>query len=351
MSNETTPARLPAIAAPLLGWYHSQSRSLPWRDNPQPYYVWVSETMLQQTRVEAVKPYFERFVKALPTIQDLAEAPPDSLLKLWEGLGYYNRARNLQRAAKLVVQKYGGVLPANYDELLSLPGIGRYTAGAICSIAYEMPVPAVDGNVLRVISRVLASYEDILKEKTRRMIEQKLQPVIPEGCARHFNQALMELGAIVCLPKAAAKCSQCPIRQICLAFDRQITAELPAKTLKKVRRMEEKTIFRFIYQNKIAFRQRCDRGLLAGMWELPQADGHLSTDEAAAFAKQHGFSVCTLKTLGKAKHIFTHIEWHMIGYEIAVASAPPDIPFTWLSTKDLIDRFAVPSAISAYVFK
>lgn len=351
MSHKTAPTDLSIIAKPLLCWYHSHSRTLPWRDDPQPYYVWISEIMLQQTRVEAVKPYFERFIAALPTIQALADVPPDKLLKLWEGLGYYNRARNLKRAAVLIMEKYGGRLPADYDELLTLPGIGRYTAGAICSIAYEIPAPAVDGNVLRVISRVLASHDDIMKDSTRRKIEQTLLPAIPKDACRHFNQALMELGAMICLPKGAAKCPECPLKQICLAYDRDIVAELPAKSPKKSRRIEEKTIFRFVYQDKIAFRQRSNRGLLAGMWELPQADGCLTPKDAADFAAQNGLSVCCIKPLEKAKHIFTHMEWHMIGYEITVAALPDDTPFTWLTAQELVDNFAVPTAISAYVFQ
>ena len=199
------------IVTPLLSWYDKHARVLPWREDTAAYRVWVSEIMLQQTRVEAVKPFFERFIKALPDVQALSEAPEDELLKLWEGLGYYNRVRNMQKAARVIVSEYGGDFPADYEKLLSLPGLGHYTAGAVSSIAFGIPMPAVDGNVLRVLSRVTASYEDVLKQSVKTAMEAEVKKIIPADRAGDFNQALIEIGAIVCVPNGKAKCEICPL--------------------------------------------------------------------------------------------------------------------------------------------
>lgn len=342
---------LSEIVTPLLRWYHSQARILPWRENPEPYYVWISEIMLQQTRVEAVKPYFDRFITALPTVQALAEVPENDLLKLWEGLGYYNRARNLQKAAKQIMQDYAGTLPKSYDDLLSLPGIGRYTAGAIASIAYHISVPAVDGNVLRVITRLIASREDIMKEKTRKMIENYLQEIMPIDKAGDFNQALMELGAMVCLPKGAAKCPLCPLKQLCLSHAENCTSEIPVKAPKKARRLESYTMLRLQYQDKIAVQQRPNKGLLANMWELPHMDGHLSIEEIKNHVTTLGLQIQTIEALPPSKHIFTHIEWHMIGYAITLYAIPKQSPWYWISRTDRAESFAIPTAFKAYVTK
>lgn len=232
---------LKQIVKPLLSWYDGHARVLPWRENRHPYRVWVSEIMLQQTRVEAVKPFFERFIKALPDVKSLAECPEDELLKLWEGLGYYNRVRNMQKAAQTVMEQYDGAFPADYEKLLSLPGIGHYTAGAIGSIAFDIPMPAVDGNVLRVLARVKASYEDILKQSVKSSMEKEVRKIIPADRAGDFNQALIELGAIVCVPNGKARCGACPLAFCCMAREKGIVDELPKKKAKKERRLEQKT--------------------------------------------------------------------------------------------------------------
>ena len=342
---------LSEIVTPLLRWYHSQARILPWRENPQPYYVWISEIMLQQTRVEAVKPYFDRFITALPTVQALAEVPEGDLLKLWEGLGYYNRARNLQKAAQQIMNDHAGNLPASYDTLLALPGIGRYTAGAIASIAYHICVPAVDGNVLRVITRLIASREDIMKEKTRKMIEAYLQEIMLIDTAGDFNQALMELGAMVCLPKGTAKCPLCPLKQLCLSHAEDCTSEIPVKTPKKARRIENHTMLRLQYQDKLAFQQRPNKGLLANMWELPHIEGHLSIEEIKNHVANLGLQIEDIQTLPPAKHIFTHIEWHMIGYAITLRALPLHSPWHWISHTDRAESFAIPTAFKSYILK
>ena len=316
---------LDAIAAPLLRWFHSEKRALPWREEPTPYRVWVSEIMLQQTRVEAVKPYFERFVAALPDIRALARADEDTLMKLWEGLGYYSRARHLQSAARLICSDHGGKIPARFDDLLTLPGIGRYTAGAVASIAFGERRPAVDGNVLRVIMRLLACPADILKESTKRAVEEALIARLPEN-AGDFNQALMELGALVCLPRGAARCPSCPLERLCLAKEANLQAELPQKTPPKRRRTEKLTIFLLSKNGKIALKKRPSQGLLAGLWGFPAMEGHLKKDEAAKTLQALGLIPAKLHALPAAQHIFSHITWQMVGWHVELAETSSDEP-------------------------
>ena len=314
---------LDVIAAPLLRWFHSEKRALPWREEPTPYRVWVSEIMLQQTRVEAVKPYFERFVAALPDVRALARADEDTLMKLWEGLGYYSRARHLQSAARLICSDHGGEIPAHFDDLLALPGIGRYTAGAVASIAFGERRPAVDGNVLRVIMRLLACPADILKESTKRAVEEALIARLPED-AGNFNQALMELGALVCLPRGAARCPSCPLERLCLAKEANLQAELPQKTPPKRRRTEKLTIFLLAKNDKIALEKRPAQGLLAGLWGFPAMEGHLKKKEAAEALQAIGLIPAKLHALPAAQHIFSHITWQMVGWHVELAETSSD---------------------------
>ena len=316
---------LDAIAAPLLRWFHSEKRALPWREEPTPYRVWVSEIMLQQTRVEAVKPYFERFVAALPDVRALARADENTLMKLWEGLGYYSRARHLQSAARLICSDHGGEIPAHFDGLLALPGIGRYTAGAVASIAFGERRPAVDGNVLRVIMRLLACPADILKESTKRAVEEALIARLPEN-AGDFNQALMELGALVCLPRGAARCPSCPLERLCLAKEANLQAELPQKTPPKRRRTEKLTIFLLSKNGKIALKKRPSQGLLAGLWGFPAMEGHLKKNEAAKTLQALGLIPAKLHALPAAQHIFSHITWQMVGWHVELAETSSDEP-------------------------
>ena len=316
---------LDVIAAPLLRWFHSEKRALPWREEPTPYRVWVSEIMLQQTRVEAVKPYFERFVAALPDVRALARADEDTLMKLWEGLGYYSRARHLQSAARLICSDHGGEIPAHFDDLLALPGIGRYTAGAVASIAFGERRPAVDGNVLRVIMRFLACPADILKESTKRAVEEALIARLPEN-AGDFNQALMELGALVCLPRGAARCPSCPLERLCLAKEANLQAELPQKTPPKRRRTEKLTIFLLAKNGKIALQKRPAQGLLAGLWGFPAMEGHLKKKEAEEALQAIGLIPAKLHALPAAQHIFSHITWQMVGWHVELAETSSDEP-------------------------
>ncbi len=349
---------LERIVQPLLHWYKNEGRILPWRENQNPYYIWISEIMLQQTRVEAVKPYFSRFITALPTISALAAVPEEELLKLWEGLGYYSRARNLKRAAEKIMAEHSGLLPADFNLLLALPGIGRYTAGAISSIAYGKRVPAVDGNALRIIMRLLACHDDILKEKTRRQVETWLLDILPPDSGA-FNQALMDLGASVCLPKKAAKCPDCPLKQLCLAYDRNEVSQLPVKTKKTVRRIEARTVLLVIADEKIALQQRPPKGLLAGLWELPNFTGTLSADEIRQKLSDLGLHSHSLLPLAPSRHIFSHIEWHLTAYcaviepagvaEDRKAYGKTDTVLCWSKKAELQDRYALPSAFIPYV--
>lgn len=338
---------LPPIAEPLLRWYDANRRILPWRENPLPYYVWVSEIMLQQTRVEAVKPYFDRFIAALPDLPALADAPQEQLLKLWEGLGYYSRARNLQKAARLVMEQFGGRLPADFTALLSLPGIGRYTAGAIASIAYGLPTPAVDGNVLRVAARLLDSDADILQPNVKRAVEQAVERVLPSARPGDFNQAIMELGATVCGPGGAPKCLLCPLRELCAGFLSGRAEKLPVRAAKKPRRIQERTVFLLLYKGRIGLLRRPEKGLLAGLWELPSCEGFLSPGQVREQLVAWGLCGGSPSPLPAAKHIFSHVEWRMQGLLVPVTSAQ-DTPFTWASYDELRGRYPLPSAFAAY---
>lgn len=346
---------LDRIAEPLLQWYDSGRRILPWRENPKPYYVWLSEIMLQQTRVEAVKPYFDRFVQHVPDIGTLAELEDEQLVKLWEGLGYYNRVRNLKKAAGIIMDQYGGIMPSEYESLLRLPGIGSYTAGAVASIAYGCSVPAVDGNVLRVISRLRMDGEDILSQKTKARVEKELAAVIPEQRPGDFNQALMELGAMVCLPNGEPKCSVCPWETFCEAHLAGKTSEYPKKKAKKARTVEEKTVLVIRDEDRAAFRKRPEKGLLAGMYEFPVLEGYRSEEEVLEYLRTVGLKVLHIKAIGEAKHIFTHKEWHMKGYAIRVdelerpqSKTPGREDWIFIDKEEAGRRYPIPSAYAAY---
>ena len=352
---------LSIIIEPLLAWFEENARTLPWRENVTPYRVWVSEIMLQQTRVEAVKPFFERFMKRLPDIQALAECPEEELLKLWEGLGYYNRVRNMQKAAIQVMEEYGGELPADYEKLLELKGIGSYTAGAIASIAYGIPVPAVDGNVLRILTRVSADDTDIMKQSFRTEIEKRLRELMQEktlfqeDVSGKFNQALMELGATVCVPNGAPDCEVCPWRSFCRARLEGKIAELPVKSKAKERRIENRTVLVIRDGDRVAIRKRPAKGLLAGLYELPNIEGHYTQEETLAIVKDMGLSPIRIQPLEEAKHIFSHIEWRMIGYAILVEEADMCIQeeidaqkLIFAEAADSEEKYAIPAAFAAY---
>lgn len=334
----------------LIEWYRQNKRILPWRDIEDPYRIWVSEIMLQQTRVEAVKEYYERFLAELPDVASLANVSEDKLLKLWEGLGYYNRVRNMQKAAQQIVEEYEGVFPKTFEDIRCLKGIGNYTAGAIGSFAFGIPKPAVDGNVLRVVSRLTGSQEDIGKASVRSKIEEALQQVIPKDAAGDFNQGLIELGAIVCGPNGAPKCQECPLAHLCEACLKGIQDQIPVKSKAKERRIEKKTILILKDGDTVAIRKRDSKGLLAGLYEFPNVEGHLSEDEVIAYCKSIGLSSLRVKKLDAAKHVFSHVEWKMIGYYIHVDELEKNCKEELLFVRwdEIEEQYPMPSAFEKY---
>ncbi|HHV10041.1 MAG TPA: A/G-specific adenine glycosylase [Clostridiales bacterium] len=337
----------------LLDWFDYNARILPWRENPKPYYVWISEIMLQQTRVEAVKGYFDRFIEALPDVEALAKVDEERLLKLWEGLGYYNRVRNMQKAAIKIMEEYRGEIPADYKKLLDLPGIGTYTAGAVASIAYQIPVPAVDGNVLRVTKRMACSFDDITKDSVKKELWQELYDIMPQDRPGDFNQSLMELGATVCLPNGKPLCDKCPVMHLCKAFKEDKIMQIPVKPVKKERRIEERTILLIEYQDKFTLHKRLERGLLAGLWELPSLDARLRPGETAERLKEMGVELAEITPLGEAKHIFSHVEWHMVGYHVRAGrldlSRMEEKKFILAGKDEIDEKYSIPNAFSSYI--
>ncbi len=337
----------------LLDWYEQNARILPWREDPKPYYVWISEIMLQQTRVETVKTYFERFIKEFPTLRDLADAPEDKLLKMWEGLGYYNRAKNLQKTAQLVFEVFDGELPSDHNRLRALPGIGTYTARAISSIAFQNPVAAIDGNVLRVMKRAAGSYDNVMKEKVRRELEEELTRIIPKDRPGDFNQAVMELGALVCLPNGRPLCESCPLMHLCKAFHQGIQMKLPVKDEKKPRKIEERTIYILEYNKRFALHKRPEKGLLAGMWELPGAEGRGTIRDVKNWIRDQQDKdssdkvIFNIEDFGVYRHVFTHIEWHMTGYYVTLAKPVGD--FIYVDADEIEKKYAVPSAFAPFM--
>ena len=349
-----------SLTVPLLDWYRKEGRTLPWREGKNPYRIWISEIMLQQTRIEAVKPYFERFMKELPDIASLAAVPEDKLLKLWEGLGYYSRARNLKKAAEVMTQRHEGKMPASYEELKNLPGIGPYTAGAIASLAFGIPVPAVDGNVLRVLSRVCLNREEIGKPAVRSGAWQALIDGMPKDDPGAFNEAIMELGETVCLPNGKPLCEACPLRGICLARKAGCQEELPSRAEKKQRRAEERTVLLFAWDGKVCIRKRPAKGLLAGLYEFPSLDGKLSPEETEERLRKEypALPPFLAESVGETVHIFSHVEWHMRGIRICLqekeASFPPFTDGSLagsfpVNTDECRNTYAIPGAYNFFL--
>ncbi|MBR6106939.1 MAG: A/G-specific adenine glycosylase [Oscillospiraceae bacterium] len=329
----------------LLAWFAEHARDLPWRRGREPYHVWLSEIMLQQTRVEAVKPYYARFLAALPDIRALSECPPDRLMKLWEGLGYYSRARNLQKAAQQVMTEHGGVFPHTYDAIRALAGIGDYTAGAVSSICFDLPEPAVDGNVLRVWTRLLGDARCTDDQKVKREIRDALRTVYaqtPQGQRGQLTQALMELGATVCVPNGAPHCAECPLAAQCTAHRTDTAPEYPVRKAKKARRIENYTVYILQCGDEIAVQKRPDSGLLAGLWELPHLDGTRGAQAAVRDIADWQTGAAELLSVRHRTHIFTHIEWHMTAVHLLVTKKPPC--FTWVNAAQLETDTALPTA-------
>ena len=324
----------------LVNWYPAHHRDLPWRGTRDPYAVWVSEIMLQQTRVAAVIPYYTQFMQELPDVAALAAVSDDRLNRLWQGLGYYSRARNMKRAAIEVQQRFGGRMPASYEALLSLPGIGSYTAGAIASIAFSERVPAVDGNVLRVMARLNDDPSDIADPATKRRVFSELSAVMPDDPGT-FNQALMELGATVCVPNGLPACEICPMKAVCRARQNGTAASLPVKSAKKPRTVEEKTVFALTVNGRPLLRKRPNHGLLAGLYELPNVPGTL--DEAAAMDRLSAWGLHPIGAVSRYRrtHVFTHIEWHMLIYAMEISGDGVGDWTVWDGSQSVPTAFAV----------
>ena len=336
---------LSALPAVLLPWYAQHKRSLPWRADREPYHIWLSEIMLQQTRVEAVKGYYTRFLSALPTVEALANCDDDALHKLWEGLGYYSRVRNLKKAARVITDRYGGRFPTSHAEILALPGIGEYTAGAICSIAYNLPTPAVDGNVLRVCARLLDDPSPIDAPATKKQITAQLAEIYPKE-AGNFTQALMELGATVCGPNRKPDCASCPCMHFCLGCRNGTAESLPVKSPKKSRRQEDMTVFILRCNDHYALNKRPDTGLLAGLWEFPNIPGKFSTSQALVEAEKLGITPREIFREVEKKHIFTHIQWNMTGIFMETGEMKPR--FHWFTAAQINAQAALPTAFRQF---
>ncbi len=336
------------LADKVLAYYQEHRRTLPWRENPLPYHIWLSEIMLQQTRVDTVIPYFERFTLALPTIQRLAEASEDELLKLWEGLGYYSRVRNLQKSAKILVSKYNGELPSSKSELMKLPGIGAYTAGAIASIAFGQKESAVDGNLIRIGTRLTAYSGPLTNAEGKKAMESFWTSHLPEQSAGDFNQALMDIGATICLPNAQPLCLICPLREFCKAHAQGNPTDYPAKELKKKRKIERKTLFVLRKDSLVLLEKREARGLLAGLLQFPMTDGYLSEDEVLSYLQGRSLHPLRIKSGLRSKHIFSHIEWHIRSWEIQLDPfLVQEEDLLWIEAADL-DRIALPTAFAPW---
>ena len=334
--------KLPQV---LLPWYRENKRDLPWRWDKEPYHVWLSEIMLQQTRVEAVKGYYARFLDVLPTISHLAACDDDLLHKLWEGLGYYSRVRNLKKAAVKIMEEHDGIFPGEYEAIRALPGIGDYTAGAVSSICFDRKTPAVDGNVLRVVSRILEDVTPIDLPAQKKKVNDLLKAIYPEE-AGEFTQALMELGATLCGPNWKPRCVECPCRDFCGGAIHGTAEQFPVKSPKKEKRVEEKTVFIFSCDGRYALRKRPEEGLLAGLWEFPNVPNKLDTEAALAQAEAFGLRPREIRRQAERKHIFTHIRWEMRGIYLEVAEPAGD--FTWLTAQEIEEQAALPTAFRQF---
>ena len=336
---------LSALPGALLPWYGENRRDLPWRADREPYHIWVSEIMLQQTRVEAVKGYYTRFLQALPTVEALASCDDELLHKLWEGLGYYSRVRNMKKAAIAIMDLHMGRFPQTYKEVLALPGIGEYTAGAICSIAWDLPTPAVDGNVLRVYARLLDDHRPMDALEVKKEVCAALERIYPPE-AGDFTQALMELGATLCGPNRPPECEKCPCAAFCLGCQRGTAGVLPQRLPKREKRQEDRTVFILSCDGAYALRKRPDKGLLAGLWEFPNVSGRLTLGQALEQLEQWGIPVRELRMELERKHIFTHIRWDMKGLYLEVTKQAG--PFTWLTAERIDAQAALPTAFRQF---
>ncbi len=336
---------LESLPGALLPWFDENKRDLPWRKDTQPYHVWLSEIMLQQTRVEAVKGYYSRFLQELPTIVALSKCDDERLHKLWEGLGYYSRVRNLKKAAQIIVDEYGDRFPENYEKILALPGIGEYTAGAICSISFRQKTPAVDGNVMRVYARLMNDDTPIDQPNFKAKVRLELASIYPDR-AGDFTQALMELGATLCGPNWAPRCEECPCKGFCQGFRMKTAEKLPVKLPKKQKKQEKRTVFILEHEGEYALVKRPDSGLLASLWQFPDVEGTLEVAEAVLRVESWGLPVQDVQRQLEKRHIFTHIVWNMRGFYMKVSRKSDE--FSWFSAEDITNNTALPTAFRQF---
>ncbi|MGB4588030.1 MAG: A/G-specific adenine glycosylase [Clostridiaceae bacterium] len=331
----------------ILTWYKGFRREMPWREEPSPYRIWISEIMLQQTRVDTVIPYFNNFMEKYPTIESLASSDEDELMKYWEGLGYYSRIRNIRETAINIMSNYNGQIPETYDELIKLKGIGEYTAGAIASEAFGQKVPAVDGNVFRVFARLTAKEEDLRDLKFQKKLKEAVKSVLPETEVGDFNQGLIELGALICIPKGSPKCGLCPVKDLCLSNKLNLQDKIPFKSKAKERVIQEKTVFILQYEDKFAVRKRDDQNLLAGLFEIPNVEGFYTLDEARTVVEEMGFVVSDLHMIKDRKVVFTHIEWILQGYYVHVQNE--NERFIFDTKENLEQNYTLATAFRTYL--
>lgn len=335
------------IKTPLLQWYEKHHRVLPWRRDKEPYHVWISEIMLQQTRVEAVKDYYNRFMIECPDIASLAALSEERLMKLWEGLGYYNRARNLKKTAMILEEQYHGNFPVSYEKILALPGIGEYTAGAICSICYGEGTPAVDGNVLRVVTR-LANWDSIIDDqKTKKQAREYLLPLYEKGDCGALTQSLMELGATVCIPNGSPKCHACPLSGFCMACQLKTYDRIPVRKKKKSKKEQELTVFVLQNEDRYGICKRPDKGLLANMWQFFNVEKKMTVEQAMQYASDMGFLPVSVDKMIPYTHVFTHVKWNMQAYYIQCDRRNDSL--TWVRKDELADEYALPTAFRIFV--
>lgn len=321
----------------LIHWFAAEKRDLPWRRTADPYQIWISEIMLQQTRVDTVIPYYKRFIEKFPTLYDLAEADEEVLLKQWEGLGYYSRVRNLQAGVKEVAEKYGGIVPSSRQEISALKGVGPYTAGAVLSIAYGIPEHAVDGNVMRVLSRILLIEEDIAKPKTRKLFEEAVTEIISHEDPSSFNQGLMELGALICTP-TSPKCLLCPVREHCAAFHEGKQHELPIKTKAKKTKAHQFAMLAIEKGEKVLMEKRPSTGLLANMWQFPMLEVTAETlplEIEEQLSESLAGEVSAVEKFTSFKHVFSHLTWNVDAYTAKAGDLTLPAHMRWVTAEEL----------------
>lgn len=332
----------------VLTWYRENKRQLPWRKDRDPYHVWISEIMLQQTRIEAVIGYYDRFMQEIPTIFALAEIEDEKLLKLWEGLGYYNRARNLKKTAQIIVEKYKGNFPTTYLDLLTLPGIGEYTASAISSICFQEKKATVDGNVLRVYMRYYNKSDNISEEKVRKSVKEELEKILPKNSG-DFNEGMMELGEVICIPNGIPLCKKCPIKQECLARKNNSYLNLPVKNKKKEQKKLYYTVLLFNYREKIAISKRINQSLLNNLWSFPNLEGNYSLSDIKNYLENKDIKYKNIEEAPSYTHTFTHQKWEMKSYKIELENKWEEENIIFKDIETIKEEYAIPTAFQPFL--